>query len=152
VSHLLRAGEGAEGFGGTRRTAMSDDTASSEQDNEGLVQRTLDSLSRAMADLTTVRVITMIADSPVKVVNDAKNSERTVTEISLSGDHEAFVTEVNLVDGDLMAVVPSSYAEHQNVADLHAKNVARASKVVPENLEAAANAATALLRALRNEG
>ena len=119
-----------------------------EQSDDALVENIKNSVRRFVTDLTNVKVVTVIEQSPVEYVFDDSGT-RVIERLKEEKPVDAFVTEIDLVDGDLVHVVPPSYADHPEIADLHSKNVGRASNVVPANLKAMADAAQALIQALQ---
>ena len=118
-------------------------------DDEQLVEKIKRSLARIVDDLTTVRVITAIADPQVQVMKHPTEDKRTQVRIEINGKHSAFVTELDLVDGDVRTFLPTDHPDHPAVKALHEKNAEEASKVLIKNIEALGNAATAIIQAIR---
>ena len=152
-----QANRGAEGGIEPGRSTPADATSVADlpenqrrSQSQSRIEKIRDTISNAVTDLVCVRVITAVGDEPIMVVRDEKSVHRTVAELKQGSLTQAFVTELNLLDGDTMAVEPKNYGDHEKLAELHTENVDRATKVVRDNIEAVVNAARAVIEVLQD--
>lgn len=113
---------------------------------DGEKNRLKTTISNLYNNLVNVTVVTGVGDLGIELGTKGGNDKIHVTVPELSRSIPIFVTQFDLVEGDIVTTLPVEYAEHQTVQELHERNVAMATRVLPENITALVNAGREVLR------
>lgn len=92
--------------------------------------------------LSNVSVVTAVADP---MVNLSTEKGKIVVDISSKTDVKAFITQINLVDGDVISTLPTDYGDHHPVLEMHTRQVAASVEVLPNNIRTLARVASEII-------
>lgn len=101
-------------------------------------------IARVYGSLVNVTVVTTVGG--VTATLTAQDGEKIDVTLASDGTATAFVTQIDLLEGDVVSSLPENYDELQFVLALHEKNVELASKVLPANIEALVNAGRQVIK------
>lgn len=101
-------------------------------------------IARVYGSLVHVTVVTAVGG--VTATLTAQDGEKIDVTLASDGTATAFVTQIDLLEGDVVSSLPENYDELQFVLALHEKNVELASKVLPANIEALVNAGRQVIK------
>ncbi len=101
-------------------------------------------IARVYSSLVNVTVVTTVGG--VTATLTAQDGEKIDVALASDGTATAFVTQIDLLEGDVVSSLPENYDELQFVLALHEKNVELASKVLPANVEALLNAGRQVIK------
>lgn len=107
-------------------------------------------LTRLFNKLTEVKVVTILGESTVTVTK-SDSGGTTVDFVPPPGQVDAFVTIVNLLEGDAINIVSDEFVQNQELSDFHAAQVEKSLAVLPGNIEALVKLAKAVIDELDDE-
>ena len=116
-------------------------------------QQEADGIKKTVAtvfnSLANVQVITGVGDVTVTLQTGMGKIHSTVTH---DGDEfTAFVTQFNLLDGDILTTVPTGYQNHDPVRSLHERNVRMGIATLPGNIGALVGAAESIIKLINSD-
>lgn len=112
----------------------------------GETNRLKTTISNLYNNLVNVTVVTAIGDLGVQLTTNDDNEKIAFTIPPQTKPVDAFVTQFDLLEGDIVSTLPTNYAEHPSVQELHHRNVETATKVLPENIESVVNAGREVIK------
>jgi hypothetical protein len=96
-------------------------------------------------NLVNVTVVTAVGNLQVDLTTQT-GSEKLHLTVQPGGVLRSFVTQIDLLEGDVLATLPDNFDELKSVQELHERNVEMAAKVLPNNIAALVNAGRELIR------
>ena len=102
----------------------------------------LDRARNALRDLAEVKVVTLVANVPIKFVTKGGATETVLLESETNED--AIITIVKLLDGDVTTVIAEGLVGNAELRADHAAQVAASLEVLPRNLKALVDIARSL--------
>jgi hypothetical protein len=115
---------------GEGRTEMTEPVKKSKNDDKTIVQR----IGEAIDNAINLQVVTCVGK--VEIVGEVDDCKVEFAP-DPDGTRETFVTNINLIDGDIVNVIPPAYAGQADnpVMKYHVDQVAQANAIVQRNLD-----------------
>lgn len=102
----------------------------------------LDRARNALKDFVEVKVVTLVANVPIKFTTTGGSTETSLGESDTPDN--AIVTIVKLLDGDVTTVIAEDLLANAELRALHTAQVAASLEVLPRNLKALVDIAKSL--------
>lgn len=109
------------------------------QPDEGIGKK----LERIFNGLIEVKVVTIVHDVPLDVKTDSGRT--TASFDSIDQQVPALITIFNLIDGDVINVIPPSLQDNASIRAFHTAQVDKSLVVLPANIEALVNLGKAII-------
>jgi hypothetical protein len=93
-----------------------------------------DAIWKAYNGLVNVRVVTMVGDVIVSARDENSRLNIKVEQDEL-GDHGVILTEINLIEGDVVNMLSTDLAGNAEIREFHAQQVEGAVTVLPANVQ-----------------
>jgi hypothetical protein len=133
----VAGGAGAQSDPGALPTAPKHfENAEVKQEEKNRVKTTI---ARVYDKLVNLTVVTTVGGVGVELYQEP-GSPRVLFRVNREKATSAFLTQMNLLEGDVTTSLPDNYAELASVQELHERNVTAAAKVLPDNITALVNA------------
>lgn len=99
-----------------------------------------DKIKAIVNGLIEVKVVTVVADATITIVDDDGRTRVAVDHPKAKAD--ALVTTINLIDGDVLNVIAPALQDDIALRTFHSAQVAIAAEVLPDNIDALLGFAT----------
>ena len=100
--------------------------------------------------MINVTVITAVGDTEVTLsTTDGRINAQVQADPAVL--KSVFVTQFNLLEGDIIATAPKALDELDKVAELHSSNVEKAVSVLPSNIQALVNTAKEIIALIERD-
>lgn len=110
----------------------------------------LSRLAQAAESLVSLEVATVVADKPILVEEKDGRMQARPRQISGASGADGAYTRIDLLQGDMLNVVASSYVPEEGatspVLEFHEKQVGTAKDIVAKNIDTVINLASAVSR------
>ncbi len=103
-------------------------------------------ISRLYNNMVNVTVVTGVGDLGIRISTTDEDEKFHLDIADQQQTLQAFVTQFDLLEGDIVTTVPDDYAQHPAIQQLHERNVATATRVLPDNITALVNAGREVIR------
>lgn len=103
-------------------------------------------LDSAVNDMVQLKVITAVGNISVEVTNTTKDGITTSTRTETHKDSRAIITDIDLIDGDIMTAIDSVFVTNEAYASIRSDHLARvndAQAIVSRNINVLKELATA---------
>lgn len=101
-------------------------------------------IAKVYNNVVNVTVVTTVGGVTANLT--AAGEEKITVTLTSGGTPRAFVTQLDLLEGDIVTALPDDFADLPTVLALHERNVETASKVLPANIEALVNAGREVIK------
>ena len=103
-------------------------------------------LENAVNDMVELKVITAVGSISVEITNTTKDGITTSTRTETHKDSRAIITDIDLIDGDIMTAIDNVFvtdAAYASIRNDHLERVNDAQAIVSRNINVLKELATA---------